>query len=55
MTCAAALKRVKPLDALMHDKMMAYLREYMVVGGMPAVVNKFIETHNFNLVHLEQR
>jgi len=34
--------------------MFEHLREYMVVGGMPAVVNKFIETKNFGLVHKEQ-
>lgn len=45
---------VQPVDAFVHDKMMAYLREYMVIGGMPAVVNKFVETNNFNLVHAEQ-
>lgn len=44
----------EPIDAIIHDKMMTYLRQYMVVGGMPAVVNKFIETNNYNLVHAEQ-
>ncbi|MFI3229642.1 MAG: ATP-binding protein [Bacillota bacterium] len=29
-------------------------REYMVVGGMPDVVNKFIETSNFSVVHETQ-
>ena len=42
------------IDTVIHERMMAYLREYMAVGGMPAVVNKFVETHNFNLVHAEQ-
>lgn len=44
----------EPIDTVIHDKMMAYLRQYMVVGGMPAVVNKFIETNNYSLVHAEQ-
>lgn len=44
----------KPVDSVINDKMMSYLREYMAVGGMPAVVNKYIETNNFNLVHAEQ-
>jgi predicted AAA+ superfamily ATPase len=34
--------------------MMEYLREYMVVGGMPAVVNQFVATKNFGIVHQEQ-
>ena len=42
------------IDKVIHDKMMSYLRKYMAIGGMPAVVNKFVETHNFNLIHAEQ-
>jgi len=33
---------------------MEKLREYTVVGGMPSVVNTFIKTKNFGLVHEEQ-
>ncbi|MBR2199402.1 MAG: AAA family ATPase [Bacteroidales bacterium] len=43
------------IDESVHAKMMEYLREYMVVGGMPEVVNKFIETHNYGIVHDEQQ
>ena len=32
-----------------------YLLEYLVVGGMPEVVNKFIETSNYQAVHAEQQ
>lgn len=42
------------VDESVHRKMMDYLREYMVVGGMPAVVNKFLETKNYGIVHQEQ-
>ena len=34
---------------------MDYFRKYMVVGGMPAVVAKFVETKNYALVHDEQK
>lgn len=44
----------KPVDNVIHNKMMSYLRQYMAVGGMPAVVNKYVESNNFNLVHAEQ-
>ncbi|MDR2266784.1 MAG: ATP-binding protein [Christensenellaceae bacterium] len=37
-----------------NEVMLVTLREYMVVGGMPEVVNKFIETKNFGLVFAEQ-
>lgn len=35
--------------------MQKYLREFMLVGGMPAVINKFLETNNYNEVHDEQQ
>ena len=38
-----------------HNSMTTYLRKYMIVGGMPAVVNKFLETNNFNDVHSQQQ
>ena len=37
-----------------NDSYLEKLREYAVVGGMPAVVNKYIETKNFGEVHAEQ-
>jgi predicted AAA+ superfamily ATPase len=37
-----------------NDVFLEKLREYAVVGGMPAVVSKYIETKNFGLVHKEQ-
>ena len=36
----------KPVDAIVHQKMMSLLRLYLVVGGMPAVVQKYIDTKN---------
>ncbi|MBP5365899.1 MAG: ATP-binding protein [Bacteroidales bacterium] len=42
------------IDDAVHKKMMEYLREYMVVGGMPAVVSQFVATKNFGIVHQEQ-
>ena len=38
-----------------HSSMTTYLRKYMIVGGMPAVVNKYLETNNFNEVHSQQQ
>ena len=29
-----------------HDKMMEYMRLYMVLGGMPAVINSYLETNS---------
>ena len=39
---------------IINNKMLEHLREYMVVGGMPSVVNIFITNNNFALVHKEQ-
>lgn len=47
-------KREK-VPTAMHDSMMKYLREYIVIGGMPAVINKFLETKNFSEVQIEQQ
>ncbi len=40
-------------DAI-HDKMMEYLRQYIVVGGMPDVVNEFLGSGNYQQVHRVQ-
>lgn len=36
-----------PLPTAMHSLCMKHLREYFLIGGMPAVVRKFIETSSF--------
>jgi hypothetical protein len=46
-------KREK-LPIELNNRMFKYLREYMVVGGMPNVVNVFLETNNFYEVQLAQ-
>jgi len=37
----------RTLDAVVHEHTLRLVREYMLVGGMPAVVNKYIETKSF--------
>lgn len=37
----------EPLPGLLHQKLEHLLRVYMLVGGMPAVVAKWVETGNF--------
>ena len=37
-----------------HETMMKHLREYIVVGGMPAVVNRFVAEKHFGVVQQEQ-
>ncbi len=38
-----------------HNTMMKHLREYITVGGMPAVVNCFVKTKHFGEVYAEQQ
>ena len=44
----------KKIDASINDRYMRFLREYLFVGGMPDVVNTFLETNNFQEVHRAQ-
>ena len=39
----------------MHERMMEFFKEYIVVGGMPRVVDEFITSHNFANVLRVQR
>ena len=39
----------------MHERMMQLFKEYIVVGGMPRVVNEFVTSHNFADVFRIQR
>lgn len=43
-----------PVDTLVHQKMMELFRLYLIVGGMPSVVNKYLETNNIKSVIAEQ-
>jgi predicted AAA+ superfamily ATPase len=45
----------KSVPIAMHEKMMELFKEYIVVGGMPRVVNEFVTTHNFaNVLRLQK-
>ena len=43
-----------PVEKSVNDKMESFMREFMVIGGMPAVVNVFLETNNYGEVHKMQ-
>ena len=44
-----------PVDPIVHEKMMSLFNLYLIVGGMPAAVKKYIETNNLQEVLREQR
>lgn len=50
-----AWRETKPVDAVVHEKLMAVFRLYLIVGGMPAVVQKYLDTNNLQLVMQEQQ
>ena len=42
------MKRCEALPQLMYNIMMENFHEYMLVGGMPAIVNKFVKQKNYS-------
>lgn len=54
-TLRDAFDEKKPIDSLVHEKMLALFQLYLIVGGMPAAVNKYLETNNLQEVLREQR
>ena len=45
----------KPVDEFIHKRMVELVRLYMIVGGMPAAVQKYLDTNNLRNVLNEQR
>lgn len=43
-------EKKQPVDDLIHEKMMELFRLYLIVGGMPAVVDAYIRTNNLKEV-----
>lgn len=49
------LESEKPVPEALHNKMMQLMLQYIVVGGMPEVVQKFVDTKQMNIVLTLQR
>ena len=45
----------KPVDGFIHECMMELVRLYLIVGGMPAAVQRYLDTNNLRRVLGEQR
>ena len=45
----------EPIRSAIHETMLKYFKEYICVGGMPAVVDAFVKTNNYNNALKEQR
>lgn len=45
----------RPVSETIHMSMLRYFREYICVGGMPYIVERFLSTNDMNVVLEEQR
>lgn len=48
------LKNKEPISDAIHKTLLSYFRQYIVVGGMPSVVNLFLSSNDLSLVREEQ-
>lgn len=48
-------EKKKPMGQMLHRKAMDYFRQYMIVGGMPQAVEKYIQTRDFEVVDITKR
>ena len=45
----------EPMDTVYHNALLEYYRKYLVVGGMPECVAKFIDTGDYTLIRATQK
>ena len=48
-------KERTPIDSLVHEKLVKAFYYYLIVGGMPSVINAFNDTHSLELIEKEQK
>ena len=49
------LENLTPVEEVIHNKFMQYLRQYMVLGGMPEVLKTFIKSMDYVSAHELQK
>ena len=49
-TLAEAYEQRKPLDSFVHEKLLEYFYLYLIIGGMPQAVKRYLETNNLQRV-----
>ena len=54
-TLKSTLHYRKPIDNFMHEQLSKYYREYLIVGGMPEVVNTYLHNVDFSKTLQVQR
>ena len=45
----------QPVDSIIHDQLLRTFYYYLIVGGMPAVINTYNETHSILRIEQEQK
>ena len=50
-----AFEKKIPVDKVVHDALMKMVHLYLVVGGMPAAVQAYIDTNDLNVVEEKQK
>ena len=45
----------KPISETTHNAMLRYFREYICIGGLPHIVDTFLNTNDMNAVYREQK
>lgn len=48
-------EKKQPMGQALHRKAMDYFRQYMIVGGMPQAVERYVEAHDFDSVDRVKR
>lgn len=43
-------ERCVPVDSMIHDKFLKLYQLYTIIGGMPAAVEKYVDTNDINIV-----
>ena len=49
------MREVKSVDEEVHQSLLKSLQIYLIIGGMPAVVQAYLDTNDFNVIEEKQR
>ncbi len=49
-----SLTKTEPMPSILHEKILRLFKDYMFIGGMPAVVREYRENRDFKRVRREQ-
>ncbi len=50
-----SISQKKEIDDFVHQQLLELFQQYLVIGGMPEIVSRFIQTHNFDEIFSYQK